>query len=186
MSGLLQEMRIAFLVAPEGAEQIELTEPWRRVLADGGQADLVSTDSGTIQAFNHLDRGATFNVDTTVNDATADDFDALVLPGGVANPDILRMDDAAVSFTRGFFDAGKTVGVICHGAWTLVEADVVRRRSLTSWPSLRTDITNAGGMWVDQEVVVCKEGAGTLISSRNPDDLGAFCPALMRAFAAER
>lgn len=184
MSGLLQDKRVAILAAPEGVEQIELTEPWREIRQDGGQAQLVSTSSGTIQAFNHLDRGAPFTVDTTVDDATAHDYDALFLPGGVANPDILRTHASAVAFARAFADAGKPVGVICHGAWTLVEAGVVRGRSLTSWPSLSTDITNAGGIWVDQEVVVCKEGAGTLVSSRKPDDLGAFCPALIRAVAA--
>ena len=171
MADKLQGKRIAFLVAPEGVEQVELTEPWKAVESEGATPELISLEGGEIQAFNHLDKADTFPVDRTVVDASASDYDGLVLPGGVANPDILRMDDDAVAFARAFFDQAKPVGVICHGPWTLVEADVVRGRTITSWPSLRTDIRNAGGTWVDEEVVV-DEG---LVSSRNPDDLPAFC-----------
>jgi protease I len=171
MAGKLEGKRIAFLVAPEGVEQVELTEPWRAIESEGGAPELISTDAGAVQAFNHLDKADTFTVDRTVADADAADYDGLVLPGGVANPDLLRTDEDAVAFTRAFFEQAKPVGVICHGPWTLVEADVVRGRKITSWPSLRTDIRNAGGDWVDEEVVV-DEG---LVSSRKPDDLPAFC-----------
>jgi protease I len=132
---------------------------------------------------NHLDKGDTFPVDATVDDVTVGDFDGLVLPGGVANPDQLRTNDKAVAFAKAFFDAGKPVAVICHGPWTLVEADVLRGRTITSWPSLKTDIRNAGGAWVDEEVVVDTKGANTLVSSRKPDDLKAFCQATVDAFA---
>ena len=171
MAGKLQDKRIAFLVAPEGTEQVELTEPWKAVEDAGGTPELISTDDGEIQAFNHLDKADTFKVDRTVADASVADYDGLVLPGGVANPDFLRTDDEAVAFARGFFEDAKPVGVICHGPWTLVEADVLKGRTITSWPSLQTDIRNAGGNWVDEEVVV-DEG---LVSSRKPDDLPAFC-----------
>src|SRR5215203_3700882 len=162
---------VAFLVAPEGIEQVELTEPWKAVQEAGGTPKLVSTDSGTVQGFNHLDKADTFDVDATVNLATATDFDGLVLPGGVANPDFLRTQPVAVAFAKSFFDAGKPVAAICHAPWTLVEADVVRGRRLTSWPSLQTDLRNAGADWVDEEVVV-DQG---LVTSRKPDDLEAFC-----------
>ena len=178
MADKLQGKRIAFLVAPEGAEQVELTEPWEAVAGEGATPELVSTESGEVQAFNHLDKGDTFSVDHTVGDVSASDYDALVLPGGVANPDFLRMDGDAVRFIRGFFEQGKPVGVICHGPWTLVEADVLRNRKITSWPSLKTDIRNAGGNWVDEEVVV-DEG---LVSSRKPDDLPAFCAKIVEEF----
>jgi protease I len=183
VSDELQGKTIAFLVAPEGTEQVELTEPWRAVQDAGGSPHLVSTAGGTIQAFNHLDKADTFDVDATVDSVTAADYDGLVLPGGVANPDQLRTAPAAVDFVRGFFQAGKPVAVICHGPWTLVEADQVRGRRLTSWPSLPTDIRNAGGNWVDEEVVVCTEGPSVLVSSRKPDDLKAFCSATVEAFA---
>jgi deglycase len=179
MADKLQDKRIAFLVAPEGTEQVELTEPWEAVSSEGATPELVSTESGEVQAFNHLDKGDTFTVDHTVEDVTPADYDGLVLPGGVANPDFLRMDENAVAFVRGFFEQGKPVGVICHGPWTLVEADVLKNRKITSWPSLRTDIRNAGGNWVDEEVVV-DEG---LVSSRNPDDLPAFCAKIVEEFA---
>jgi protease I len=179
MADKLQGKRIAFLVAPEGAEQVELTEPWAAVADEGATPELISTEPGEIQAFNHLDKGDTFKVDHTVDEVTSADYDALVLPGGVANPDFLRADETAVAFTRGFFEQGKPVGVICHGPWTLVEADVVRNRKITSWPSLRTDIRNAGGNWVDEQVVV-DEG---LVSSRKPDDLPAFCAKIVEEFA---
>jgi protease I len=174
----LQGKRIAFLAAPEGVEQVELTEPWKAVESEGGQPELISTESGEIQAFNHLDKGDTFSVDHTVDEVSPSDYDGLVLPGGVANPDFLRMDEHAVAFARGFFEQAKPVGVICHGPWTLVEADVVKGRKITSWPSLQTDIRNAGGNWVDEEVVV-DEG---LVSSRKPDDLPAFCAKIVEEF----
>ncbi|GAB3407848.1 type 1 glutamine amidotransferase domain-containing protein [Flindersiella endophytica] len=170
---------VAFLVAPEGVEQVELTEPWKAVSDAGGTPVLVSTKEGEIQAFNHLDKADTFAVDRTVPDTIADEYDALVLPGGVANPDQLRTNDAAVGFVRDFFAQTKPVAVICHGPWTLVEADVVRGRRLTSWPSVRTDLRNAGAEWVDAEVVT-DQG---LVSSRNPGDLPAFCSKLVEEFA---
>jgi protease I len=169
---------IAFLAA-EGVEQVELTEPWKAVEQAGGTPQLISIGDGEVQAFNHLDKADTFAVDRTAKDADASDYDALVLPGGVANPDFLRTDADAVSFVHGFFDQGKPVGVICHGPWTLIEADVVRGRTITSWPSLQTDLRNAGANWVDEEVVV-DEG---LVSSRNPDDLPAFCAKLVEEIA---
>jgi protease I len=179
MAGELNGKRIAFLAANEGVEQVELTGPWEAVEQAGAQPELVSIEPGQVQAFNHLDKGDKFDVDKTVDQASESDYDALVLPGGVANPDILRTDERAVAFVRSFFEAGKPVGVICHGPWTLVEADVVRGRALTSWPSLRTDISNAGGVWVDEEVRV-DHG---LVSSRKPDDLPAFCAKIVEEFA---
>ena len=167
--------RIAFLVASEGIEQVELTEPWEAVQEAGGQPVLVSPEGGTVQAFNHLDKADTFDVDRTTGDLQVDDIDGVVLPGGVANPDQLRTDDAAVSFLRDFVQAGKPVAVICHGPWTLVEAGVLEGRTITSWPSLQTDIRNAGGEWVDEEVVV----DDNLITSRNPDDIPAFSKTLL-------
>jgi protease I len=178
MAGKLQGKRIAFLVAPEGTEQVELTEPWKAVESEGATPELISTEEGSVQAFNHLDKADTFKVDHTVADANASDYDGLVLPGGVANPDFLRMDEQAVAFARAFFEEAKPVGVICHGPWTLVEADVLKGRKITSWPSLRTDVRNAGGTWVDEEVVV-DEG---LVSSRKPDDLPAFCAKIVEEF----
>ncbi|MFD5630904.1 MULTISPECIES: type 1 glutamine amidotransferase domain-containing protein [unclassified Streptomyces] len=176
-------MRIAFLTAPEGVEQIELTDPWQAVLDAGHTPVLVSTERGDVQAFNHLDKADTFPVDEVVSDVTADSFDGLVLPGGVANPDALRLDEQAVSFVRAFFDQGRPVAAICHAPWTLVEADVLSGRVLTSWPSLRTDIGNAGGTWVDEQVRVCDHGPNTLITSRKPDDLKAFREAFLTEFA---
>jgi protease I len=176
---------IAFLVASEGVEQVELTEPWEAVKAAGGVPILVAPEGGRIQAFNHLDKADTFPVDLDLATAHADDYDALVLPGGVANPDQLRMNEAAVGFARAFFDRGKPVAAICHAPWTLVEADVVRDRQVTSWPSLQTDLRNAGATWVDEEVVVCTGGPNTLITSRKPDDLKAFCNELVERFAEE-
>jgi protease I len=174
----LNGKRIAFL-ATDMVEQVELTEPWKAVEEAGGQPELVSLEEGEIQGFNHYDKAGTFEVDRVVSEATADDYDGLVLPGGVGNPDTLRTDEDAVRFVRTFVEAGKPVAVICHGPWTLVEADVVRDRTLTSYPSVKTDIKNAGGNWVDQEVVV-DDG---LISSRNPHDLPAFCRTLVEEFA---
>ncbi|MFI6789897.1 type 1 glutamine amidotransferase domain-containing protein [Nonomuraea sp. NPDC050383] len=175
---------IAFLVAPEGVEEVELTEPWKAVTQAGGTPKLVSTASGRIQAFNHLDKSDTYAVDATVDEVSASDFDGLVLPGGVANPDFLRMEPKAVRFVRDFFDAGKPVAAICHAPWTLVEADVVRDRTMTSWPSLRTDLRNAGATWVDKEVVVDTTGLNILVTSRKPDDLKAFNQATVDAFSA--
>jgi protease I len=175
----LDGKRIAFLVAPEGIEQVELTEPWKAVEEAGGKPELISTDDGEVQAFDHLDKADTFPVDHKVADVDAADYAGLVLPGGVANPDFLRMDEDAVAFVRAFFEQAKPVGVICHGPWTLIEADVVRGRTITSWPSLQTDLRNAGANWVDEEVVV-DQG---LVSSRNPDDLPAFCAKVVEELA---
>ena len=177
MAEELKGKKIAFLAA-EGVEQVELTEPWKAIEQAGGQPELLSVEDGQVQAFNHLDKADTFPVDKKVADADAGDYDGLVLPGGVANPDFLRMDEKAVAFARSFFEQSKPVGVICHGPWTLVEADVLRGRKITSWPSLQTDIRNAGGTWVDEEVVV-DQG---LVSSRNPDDLPAFCEKIVEEF----
>jgi protease I len=171
MAERLEDKRIAFFAAPEGTEQVELTVPWDRLSKAGARVELVSTAPGEIQMFNHLDKGDTWSVDRTIEDASPDEFDGLLLPGGVANPDLARTSEAAVRFVRGFFDRAKPVAAICHAPWMLVEADVVRGRTLTSWPSLQTDIRNAGGRWVDEEVVV---DTG-LVTSRKPDDLDAFC-----------
>lgn len=178
-------MRIAFLVANEGVEQVELTEPWQAVRKAGGEPVLVAPQAGEIQAFDHLTAADTFPVDLTVDKASVTEFDGLVLPGGVANPDALRTDHEAVAFVKAFRDLGKPIAAICHAPWTLIEADVVRGRTLTSWPSLRTDIRNAGGTWVDQEVQVCDSGANPLVTSRNPQDLPAFCAAALREFTAQ-
>jgi protease I len=167
--GKLDGKRIAIL-ATDGVEQVELTEPLEAVRAAGADVDLISLKKGEFQGFNHLDKGDTFNADKAVKDASADDYDGLVLPGGVANPDFLRSDEDAVRFVRSFVEDKKPVGAICHGPWTLVEADVIKGRTLTSWPSLQTDIRNAGATWVDEEVHV-DQG---LVTSRKPDDLPAF------------
>ena len=179
MADTIEGKRIAFLVANEGVEQVELTRPWEAVEEAGGVPELIAPDAGEVQAFNHLDKGDTFDATTSVSDADAGDYDALVLPGGVANPDILRTVPEAVEFTRSFFEAGKPVAAICHGPWTLVEAGVVEGRTLTSWPSIKTDIRNAGGEWVDEEVHV----DSGLVTSRKPDDLDAFCAKLVEEAA---
>ena len=179
MASELTGKRVAFLVAQEGVEEVELTKPREALREAGAETDLIAPERGEVQAFNHLDKGETFDVDRSLDEARAEEYDALVLPGGVANPDELRTDERAVHLVADFFSAGKPVGVICHGPWTLVEADVVRGRKLTSWPSLKTDIRNAGGEWVDEEVVVDRG----LVSSRNPDDLPAFCAKLVEEFA---
>jgi protease I len=179
MAAELSGKRIAFLVAQEGIEEVELTEPWKAIERAGGTPELLAPAKGEVQAFNHLDKASTFPVDKTLADARSADYDGVVLPGGVANPDALRTEQRALDFLREHFSAGKPVGVICHGPWTLVEADLVRERKLTSWPSLRTDIRNAGGNWVDEEVVV-DQG---LVSSRKPDDLPAFCAKIVEEFA---
>jgi protease I len=174
MANQLQGHSIAVL-ATDGVEQIELTEPLKALQAAGAQVELISLQPGEIQAFKHFDRADRFPVDRTVGEASASDYDGLFLPGGVANPDALRVDSKAVQLVRDFFAASKPVGAICHGPWMLVEADVVRHRTLTSWPSLMTDIRNAGGRWLDEEVHVDKG----LVTSRKPDDLPAFCTALV-------
>jgi protease I len=170
---------VAFLVAPEGVEQIELTEPWTAVEEQGWTPRLVSTKPGRVQAFHHLDRGDTFEVDDLVTDADPAAYDGLVLPGGVANPDALRLEKQAVDFVRAYVDSGRPLAAICHAPWTLIEADVVRGRTLTSWPSLQTDLRNAGATWLDEEVVV----DGSLVSSRKPDDLPAFLEEMLTLFA---
>jgi protease I len=186
MTSEIEGVRVAFVVANEGIEEVELTEPWTAVLDAGGSPQLVAPKPGEVQAMHHLDEAGKFSVDGTTKEVRVADFDAVVLPGGVANPDQLRLDEPAVTFVKAMVDAGKPVAAICHGPWTLIEAEVVRGRRLTSWPSLRTDITNAGGHWVDEEVVVCTNGPNALITSRKPDDLKAFCHALTTAFAAVR
>ena len=167
--------RVAFLVANEGVEQVELKRPWQAMAEAGFVPELVAPTTGEVQAFNHLDKADTFPVDAAVDEADPRDYRAVVLPGGVANPDQLRTVPRAVEFIKDCFEASKPVAVICHGPWTLVEGDLVKGRTLTSWPSLRTDIENAGGHWVDREVQVCEHGPNVLISSRRPDDLPAFC-----------
>ena len=170
----MAQSKVAFLVAAEGIEQVELTEPWKAVEEAGAQPVLVSPESGKVQAFNHLDKADTFAVDVQVSDASVEDYAALVLPGGVANPDALRTDSDAVAFVRDFVSSGKPVAAICHAPWTLAEAGVLRGRRMTSWPSLQTDLRNAGAEWVDEEVVVDESGPGPLVTSRNPGDLPAF------------
>jgi protease I len=178
MANELQGKKIAFL-ATDMVEQVELTEPWKAVQKAGGQPELVSLKPGKIQGFNHYDKADTFEVDKTVEEVSASDYEGLVQPGGVGNPDTLRTDENAVNFVREFFDQGKPVAVICHGPWMLVEAGVVRGRTVTSWPSLQTDIRNAGGKWVDEEVVV----DNGLVTSRKPDDLPAFNSKLVEELA---
>lgn len=184
MAGALDGRKVAFLVATEGIEQVELTDPWQTVEKEGGEPVLISTETGKVQAFDHLDKADTFEATVAASDASVDDYVGLVLPGGVANPDNLRMHDDAVAFAKAFFDAGKPVAAICHAPWTLVEAGVLNGRVLTSWPSLETDIRNAGGDWKDEEVVVCDHGPNVLVTSRNPDDLPAFDQQLVKTFSA--
>lgn len=179
----LQGMRVAFIVANEGIEDVELAQPWDAVKAAGGSPQLVAPEPGQAQAVSHLSPTRKVPVDSTTGELRVEDFDAVVIPGGVANPDRLRLDRPAVDFLRAMVEAGKPAAVICHGPWMLVEAGVVRDRTLTSWPSLRTDIRNAGGNWVDQEVAVCTDGPNTLITSRKPHDLPAFCRTLTQVFA---
>lgn len=179
MSTTLEHRRIAFVVANEGIEQAELTEPWAAVEAAGGTPELIAPEAGKVQAFHHLDPADTFAVDHTTAEAEPDDYDGLVLPGGVANADAIRTDEDAVSLVRALADR-TPVAVICHGSWILIEADAVRGRTMTSWPSLHTDLVNAGAHWVDETVHV----DGSLVSSRKPDDLPSFCVEMVEAFAA--
>jgi protease I len=179
MPDRLQGKRIAFLTANEGVEQVELVEPLKAVREAGAEAELLAPEAGEVQAFNHLDKGKAFRVDRVVGEADASEYDGLVLPGGVANPDQLRTEPEALEFVRGFFAAGKPVGVICHGPWTLIDAGVAEGRTLTSWPSLETDLRNAGANWVDEEVHV-DDG---LVSSRKPEDLEAFNAKIVEEFA---
>ena len=171
--------RVAFLVAAEGIEQVELTEPWQAVKQAGATADLVSVESGEVQGYNHLTPADTFTVDVTAAEAQAGDYSALVLPGGVPNGDLLRWQEPARDFVRRFIATGRPVAVICHGGWILIDVDAVRDRRITSWPSMATDYRNAGAEWVDEELVVCNGGTFPLISSRKPDDLPAFCQELV-------
>ncbi|WP_106209396.1 type 1 glutamine amidotransferase domain-containing protein [Kineococcus rhizosphaerae] len=179
----LKGKKVAFLVAEEGIEQVELTEPWKAVQEAGGEPVLISTSPGTVQAFNHLDKADTFDVDVVVDDASPSEYAALVLPGGVANPDALRTSLSAVKFVGQFAASTRPIAAICHAPWTLAEADVLKGRRMTSWPSLRTDLSNAGAEWVDEEVVVDRNGPGPLVTSRNPDDLPAFNRALLEVLA---
>jgi protease I len=179
MAKQLAGKRVAFLVANEGVEQVELTRPWKAVEEVGGEPELIAPETGEVQAFNHLDRSNTFEATRAAKDVRADDYDGLVLPGGVANPDQLRTVPEGVQFVRSFFEAGKPVAAICHAPWTLIEADVVDGRTVTSWPSLKTDLRNAGANWVDEEVHTDRG----LVTSRKPDDLDAFCSKLVEEFA---
>ena len=178
MTEMMRGKRVAYL-ATNGVEEIELAEPWRAVEDAGGRPELVSLDEGEIQTFQHLDKAGTWGVDVTVGRADPSSYDALVLPGGVANGDFVRGDERAVAFVKHFFDERKPVAAICHAPWVLIEAEAVRGRRMTSWPALRTDLRNAGAEWVDEEVVT----DGNLITSRSPDDLKAFCAKLIEQIA---
>ena len=175
---LLDGKCIAFL-ATNGFEQVELTEPWESIKAAGASVELISIDPGSIQGMHHDKPGDTFKVDKTIDEVDTSDYDGLVLPGGLMNPDLLRVNQACVEFVREFFKDTKPVAAICHGPWMLIEADVVHDRVVTSWPSLKTDLINAGATWVDQPVV-CDQG---LVTSRRPDDLQAFCQKAIEEFA---
>ncbi|RAN76741.1 protease [Bacillus sp. SRB_336] len=184
MSHELDGKTIAFLAAPSGVEQIELTAPWEAVVAAGGTPVLVSTAPGELQAFHHDTEPAdTFHIDKTVQEIPVERCDALVLPGGTTNPDKLRLSPEAVDFVAAIVAARKSVAAICHGPWMLVEAGVLPGKTLTSWPSLRTDVRNAGGTWIDEPVHVCPELGWSLVTSRKPDDLPAFVKAMVTAFS---
>jgi len=180
----LHGVTIAFVVSNEGIEESELRRPWDELSAQGATVTLVAPDEGEVQLMRHLDRTDRVPVDLTVGEARVDDFDALVLPGGVANADLLRTDDDAVGFVQEMFHRGRPAGVICHAPWVLVEGGLVEDRTVTSWPSLETDIRNAGGTWVDEEVKVCTAGPNVLVTSRKPDDLDAFCTRLAEVVGA--
>jgi len=173
----LNGKRVAFL-ATDMVEQVELTKPWDAVEQAGGSPELISLEEGEIQAFDHYDKADTFQVDRTVSEASVDDYDALVIPGGVGNPDTMRGDEDAVRFVREFMESGKPTAAICHAPWMLVEADAVRGRRLTSFWSIKTDVINAGGNWVDEEVVV----DGNLVTSRYPDDIPKFNEQMLELF----
>lgn len=181
MPDTLKGKYIAFL-ATDGFEQVEFTMPWDEIKAAGATVELVSLKSGKIQGMNHDEKADLFPVDKSIDKANASEYDALVLPGGVANPDALRMNEKAVQFVKDFFNQEKPVAAICHGPWMLVEADVLKGRTVTSWPSVKTDIKNAGGIWVDAEVQV----DNGLVTSRKPDDLKAFCAKAIEEFAEGR
>jgi deglycase len=178
MAKELEGRRVA-IIAADMVERVELTEPRKALEAAGARTELISLEPGKVRSFDHFDPSETFPVDRTINDARPEDYDALFLPGGVGNPDQVRMNEDAVTFVREIHGSGKPIGAICHAPWVLVEAEVVRGRRLTSWPSVRTDIRNAGGEWVDEEVVV----DGQLVTSRGPDDLPAYTKALVEHFA---
>jgi protease I len=182
MASELTGLRVAFLTASEGVERVELTAPWQAIRDADGIPELLAPERGAVQSFNHLDKSDTFEVHRTIAEADINDYGAVVLPGGVANADQLRAVPAAVTLVRRMFEAGKPAAVICHAPWLLVEADLVRGRTLTSWPSLKTDIRNAGGNWVNTEVQLCYSGPNALITSRKPDDLPAFCKHLVSVF----
>lgn len=170
------------VLATDGVEQVELTEPVKALKDAGATAHVVAPHGDVIQGWNHHEKGNAIPVDVALAAADPARYDALVMPGGVINPDQLRQDPEAVAFTRAFAEAGKPIAAICHGPWTLIEADLVRGRRVTSWPSLRTDLRNAGADWVDESVVT-DDG---LVTSRRPDDLPAFCRAMVEAFAEDR
>jgi deglycase len=175
----LNGKKIAFIAA-DGVEEVELVKPREAVENAGATVELLSIETGEIQSMNEdINKSEKYSVDKAIGDASVDDYDGVVLPGGVVNPDNLRVEEDVISFLQEFAKTGKPIGVICHGPWTLVEADLVRDRKITSYPSIRTDIVNAGGNWVDEEVVV-DQG---LVSSRNPDDLPAFCDKIVEEFA---
>lgn len=180
MNKKLEGKKVAILVSNEGVEEIELKGPLQALKDAGADVEVIAPEAGEVQAFNHLDKGSRFTVDRAVNDVSAEEFEALVLPGGVANPDNLRTDDDAVAFARSFFEADKPVGAICHAPWTLIEAGVLDGRTITSWPSLQTDIENAGATWVDEEVHIDRQ----LVTSRKPDDLESFCHEVVETIAA--
>lgn len=184
MSNELNGKSIAFLVANAGVEQVELTRSWQAVKDAGGSPVLIAPESGQVQAFNNdVEKADQFPVDVAVADASAGDYDGLVLPGGTTNPDKLRTDSNAMAFVAAVVSARKPVAAVCHGPWSLVETGVLSGKTLTSWPSLQTDVRNAGGTWVDEQVFVCPDNGWTLVTSRKPDDLDAFAEAAVRAFA---
>jgi protease I len=183
MTDELRDVRVAFVVANEGIEEAELLAPWRAVVEAAGRPEVVAPREGVVATMRHLDRAGRFPVDRVTDEARAADYDAVVLPGGVANTDQLRTDAAAVDFLMAMFEAGKPVAAICHGPSTLIDGDLVWRRTLTSCASIQTDLRNAGASWVDREVVVCRDGINTLVTSRRPDDLDAFCREFRVAFA---